>query len=966
MKTFRLNKKIVLLFSMLLFTSFTLCSQTLPTATEIVSNMTIGWNHGNSLEVPDGETAWGNAAATQQLIDGVKAAGFNTVRLPCAWDSYANQSTYVIDTSWLARVKEVVDYCYNNNMYVIINSHWDNGWLEEHPFYANQVEVNAKQQAYWTQIANYFSDYDDHLLFSGTNEVRADYAEPTSEYIEVQESYNQTFVDAVRATGGNNQSRTLIVQTYNTNIWHGINYFTLPNDSANDRLIVEVHHYDSYEFTILEGNSCPKWDEGNCSWANASYIEDMFSQVQQKWINNGIPVIIGEYGARKKEGADDAERLEYLEFTTGTAKQHGIIPMYWDNGYATEFGLFERSNGTITDQVGIDALMAGAGVNPGQTYTLSTSANGSGSVSVSPNNSTYQSGTQVTLTATANSGYIFTGWSGSLTGSVNPVTVIMNANKTITANFIEEVPGGGSGTILREYWSDISGSAISDLTSNANYPDAPSGSEEITSLEGPTTFGNNYGTRISGYIHPSITGDYTFWIAGDDNADLYLSTGESPSNTSRIAYVEGWTDSQEWNKYTSQESSSISLVAGNKYYIEVLHKEGSGGDNIAVSWSGPGISQSVIDGSFLSPYEDGGSGDINVTGVSLNTSSITLNSGQTAQLTATITPSNATNQSLNWSSSNTAIATVNSSGVVTTISEGTTTVSVSTVDGNYIASATITVSSSTISVTGIAISPTTVTIEEGQTTQLTATISPSNASNKNVNWSSNNTSIATVGTNGTVTGILQGTVSITVTSVDGGYSANTIITVEESTGGNETCNAPVSISLPFVQEGTGTYCWASSGTITYINNWGLDTLEINGVDYTNAWSDSMPAKINGNYYFYYVSSSPWSHFEANGAEVTTAMFSKINRENEVLSNALIIYPNPVKSNITIKGSLDIDSKLNIVIYNQIGQVVLKRDLGLIKKGAFAQNIRLNRLQLGLYFIQLTTGSDITTTKFVKK
>jgi xyloglucan-specific exo-beta-1,4-glucanase len=162
--------------------------------------------------------------------------------------------------------------------------------------------------------------------------------------------------------------------------------------------------------------------------------------------------------------------------------------------------------------------------------------------------------------------------------------------------------GAATGTILREYWTGISGTAISDLTSNTNYPNTPSGSEQLTSLEGATNWADNYGTRIRGYIHPTTSGSYTFWVAGDDNVDLYLSTDDTPANSSKIAYVSGWTNSKVWDKYSTQQSAAINLVAGQKYYIEVLHKEGGGGDNVAVAWQGPGISQQVIDGSYLSPF----------------------------------------------------------------------------------------------------------------------------------------------------------------------------------------------------------------------------------------------------------------------------------------------------------------------------------------------------------------------------
>src|SRR6185295_12256265 len=144
-------------------------AQTLPPATDVARQIGTGWNIGNSLEATGGETAWGNPLITQQLVDSVKAAGFNAVRIPCAWDGHANQTTLVIDPVWLARVKQVVDYAIGNGMYVILNGHWDGGWLEEHPLFSFQTAVNAKQQAYWTQIANQFKTYNERLLFAGTN-----------------------------------------------------------------------------------------------------------------------------------------------------------------------------------------------------------------------------------------------------------------------------------------------------------------------------------------------------------------------------------------------------------------------------------------------------------------------------------------------------------------------------------------------------------------------------------------------------------------------------------------------------------------------------------------------------------------------------------------------------------------------------------------------------------------------------
>jgi hypothetical protein len=211
-------------------------------------------------------------------------------------------------------------------------------------------------------------------------------------------------------------------------------------------------------------------------------------------------------------------------------------------------------------------------------------------------------------------------WSGPNGFSATTREVLLsNIQVTQAGNYVATYTNSGgcqstqtfnvtvTGSILRQWWTGISGTAISNLTSNANYPNNPSGSGQLTSLEAPTNWADNYGTRIRGYIHPTASGSYTFWVAGDDNTELYLSTSDNPASATRIAYVNGWTNSREWNKYSTQQSATINLVAGQKYYIEVLHKEGSGGDNIAVAWQGPGITQQVIAGNYLSPFVPGGS-----------------------------------------------------------------------------------------------------------------------------------------------------------------------------------------------------------------------------------------------------------------------------------------------------------------------------------------------------------------------
>ncbi|MEZ4730049.1 MAG: discoidin domain-containing protein [Caldilineaceae bacterium] len=148
----------------------------------------------------------------------------------------------------------------------------------------------------------------------------------------------------------------------------------------------------------------------------------------------------------------------------------------------------------------------------------------------------------------------------------------------------------------------IGGTAITDLTNHANYPYSPSGSDLLTSFEAPTNWADNYGTRVRGYLHAPVTGQYRFWIAGDDNSQLLLSTDADPVNAVVLASVPGWSSVRQWNKYSQQQSALITLQAGQKYYIEALQKEGSGGDNLAVAWQIPGGVQRVIEGQYLSPW----------------------------------------------------------------------------------------------------------------------------------------------------------------------------------------------------------------------------------------------------------------------------------------------------------------------------------------------------------------------------
>ena len=345
----------------------------LPTAQHIAGKMGIGWNLGNTLEAICGENAWGAGHTSQQLIDSVKASGFNTVRIPVSWFCHSDTVTSTIDKDWIARVKEVVDYCIKDNMYVVLNMHWDKGWLENRVNKANQEIVNKRQDLYWTQIANYFKAYDEHLLFAGTNEPNAH----DSTQMSVLMTYHQTFVDAVRATGGNNSSRTLIIQGPATDVDDTYKLMkTMPKDKISDRLMAEVHYYTPYQFCLMEndadwGKKFYYWGKDNhsateitrnASWGEENDVDKNFGKMKAQFVDKGIPVIIGEFGAGKRklsqpsdQALNNASVESYYRQVVKSAVSKGLIPICWD----VPGWLFNRSTGAILDQGIIKAIKQG-------------------------------------------------------------------------------------------------------------------------------------------------------------------------------------------------------------------------------------------------------------------------------------------------------------------------------------------------------------------------------------------------------------------------------------------------------------------------------------------------------------------------------------------------------------------------------------------------------------------------------
>jgi aryl-phospho-beta-D-glucosidase BglC (GH1 family) len=343
------------------------------TAVEIAAKIKAGLNIGNTLEAIGGETKWGNPLITNDLIKTIKLNGFNAIRLPCSWNQYSNQTTAKINDSWLVRVKQVVQYCVDNDMYVILNIHWDGGWLENNCTLVKKSVNNAKQRAFWEQIATTLRDFDEHVLFASANEPNVSDATQMAVLL----SYHQTFIDAVRSTGGKNAYRVLVVQGPSTDIATTNKLFTkLPTDKVPNRMMAEIHYYTPWNFTGMTkdetwGNQFYYWGANyhsstdtahNPTWGEESEVDKLFALMKTQFIYKGIPVVVGEYGASRRDNltGDElklhlASRAYYFKYVTKQAKANGLLPFFWDTG-----GMIDRRNYTILDQQALDGLLQGA------------------------------------------------------------------------------------------------------------------------------------------------------------------------------------------------------------------------------------------------------------------------------------------------------------------------------------------------------------------------------------------------------------------------------------------------------------------------------------------------------------------------------------------------------------------------------------------------------------------------------
>lgn len=336
-------------------------------ALEFAKNMKAGWNLGNTLDAwnpgehnsLNSETCWSNPVTTKEMIDAVKNAGFTTIRIPVSWHNHLTETAdggLKIDDDWLNRVKEVVDYAYEDGMFIIINIHHDNkpegkfGYIpdedgrEQAKLYVNQI---------WTQVADYFKDYDEHLIFEALNEPRLTNDSSHEWWFEESNAHckeaasvinelNQDFINVVRSSGGNNVNRYVMITGYcaSLNALKSKQY-VLPEDVASYKMMISLHSYTPYDFALNPDMSLNQFDK-QAAALDYKYIVDT---VNKKFLSQGVPVVLSEYGAMDKNG-NLSDRVEFYNTYVAKMAAAGIPSIVWDNGFFDSgdeyFGLFDR------------------------------------------------------------------------------------------------------------------------------------------------------------------------------------------------------------------------------------------------------------------------------------------------------------------------------------------------------------------------------------------------------------------------------------------------------------------------------------------------------------------------------------------------------------------------------------------------------------------------------------------------
>ena len=331
---------------------------------KIVADMGVGWNLGNTLDAKNSDkTAWGNPETTKEMIDAIRAKGFKTIRVPITWQyNISNDSEYTIEKNYLKRIEEIVNYGLDNDMYVIINIHHDEEIIS--PSQEKFTESLIAITRIWEQAAEHFKDYGDHLIFESLNEMRLkgtkeEWTGGTTESRNCINRYHKAMVDVVRAKGGNNATRQIMLSPYAASSSdNAINGLVLPKDN---NIIVAIHSYFPYNFAMndnVESGSTTDWGSAQ----DKRDLDTEFDRIYNKFIAKGIPVVMGEWGSINKDNLQ--ARVNHARYYAEGCRRKGICPVWWDNGKAGSgadtYALFDRRTISWVHEEIADAIVGAA------------------------------------------------------------------------------------------------------------------------------------------------------------------------------------------------------------------------------------------------------------------------------------------------------------------------------------------------------------------------------------------------------------------------------------------------------------------------------------------------------------------------------------------------------------------------------------------------------------------------------
>ena len=785
------------------------------TATDIVKDMKIGWNLGNTLDSPDGknksvptsyyETLWENPVTTEAMIKKVKDAGFNAVRIPVTWFDHVyiasssgkskeinidNMSTseiknIKIEEEWMKRIKEVVDYVDQNNMYCILNVHHDVGtgawpWIFATTDSSKKEKYEAVMEMLWTQIADEFKDYGVNVLFEGYNEIMIEGASSwvgsndksvTSAHFKAANDLNQIFVNTVRKSGGNNPSRFLVLNTYGAEaLSEALDGFSFPTDTANKHLIISAHVYD--------------WG-GRCTNGTNNTIYNALERLKNKAETAGAAAIIGEFGTRFNQ-AGSAKAALALNYYVKTAKDFGITCFVWDDGMGKNatMQLLNRKELTWKHPLAVKGLIKGSEGQSITTSEIDTSVEPT-KLTLDKSNITidYDSTYRETITSLiepANAGkstaiswkssdtdIVYVGYDGNIAPKGIPELI----------NIQGPFAGGKEGTATITATITKEDKSTIEASCQVTVKNKELGNIENVNLSNFSNWRKGYYDWQKGY----------YFANGEDRicANGYLEVKPNTTYTATISdsnLVYTIRELTEDHQYvtTSQNASSSGLIKNGdkittnsetKFLAVSLHKIDSNENAVTMTTSdyenifkNNGFKLALTAGDTVPDTEN-----VAVTGVTLTPKTLKLKEGESKTLTAEVQPSNATNKNVTWKSTTPNVATV-SNGTVTAINAGTTSIIVETVDGKMTAT-------------------TTVTVEKNSTTNNTTNSNTSGSDNTTNNTTNSNTSGSDNTTNNTTNSNTSGSDNTTnttnnTTNSNTSGSDNTTNTTNNTTNSN--------------------------------------------------------------------------------------------------------------------------------------------------------------------------------------